>query len=225
MIPWEYLESAQVPGNGGELSLYRRGEEFSIRAGNRQLMNSRVHGSEEALAELACARVAGRPAPRVLIGGLGMGFTLAAVLRGLGAEGRVVVAELVPAVVAWNRGHLAALAGLPLQDARVTIQEVDVAQIFRATRQAYDAILLDVDNGPEALGRQENNWLYARPGLEAAHAALRPAGVLAVWSAAPNQVFAQRLRRVGFTVDEVHVPARSCGKGRRHTIWLAGRAG
>ena len=188
-------------------------------------MNSRVHGSEEALAEMAFTRIVGHPAPRILIGGLGMGYTLAAALRGLGAEGRVVVAELVPAVVAWNRGHLAALAGHPLQDARVTIQEVDVAQIFRATRQAYDAILLDVDNGPEGLARRENDWLYARPGLEAAHAALRPAGVLAVWSAAPNQVFAQRLRRVGFTVDEVHVPARSAGKGRRHTIWLAGRAG
>lgn len=224
MIPWEFLERAQVPSNGGELCLYRRGEEFSIRVGHRQLMNSRVHGSEEALAELACARIAGRDRPRILIGGLGMGFTLAAALRGLGAEGRVVVAELVPAVVAWNRGCLAALAGHPLQDARVSVQEVDIAQILRAARQAYDAILLDVDNGPEALGRQENDWLYARPGLEAAHAALRPAGVLAVWSASPSQVFVQRLRRVGFTVDELHVPARSSGKGRRHTIWLAVRS-
>ena len=150
-------------------------------------------------------------------------FTLAAALRWLG-EGRVTVAELVPTVVAWNRGPLAALAGHPLQDARVTVQEIDVAQILRATHQAYDAILLDVDNGPEGLARRENDWLYARPGLEAAHTALRPAGVLAVWSAAPNQDFARRLRRVGSTVDEVHVPARSSGKGRRHTIWLAGRA-
>lgn len=223
MIPWEFLESAQVPGKGGELGLYRRDTEFSIRVGNRELMNSRLHGSEEALAELACARIAGRPRPRILIGGLGMGFTLAAALRRLG-DGRVTVAELVPTVVAWNRGPLAALAGHPLRDARVTVQEVDVAQILRATHQAYDAILLDVDNGPEGLARRENDWLYARPGLEAAHTALRPAGVLAVWSAAPNQVFARRLRRVGFTVDEVHVPARSSGKGRRHTIWLAGRA-
>jgi spermidine synthase len=223
MIPWEFLESAQVPGDGGELCLYRRGAEFSIRVGNRELMNSRVHGSEEALAELAYARIAGRPRPRILIGGLGMGFTLAAALRRLGTEGHVVVAELVPAVVTWNRGHLAALAGHPLQDARVTVQEVDIAQILRTTRQAYDAILLDVDNGPEGLARRENDWLYARPGLEAAHAALRPAGVLAIWSAAPNQVFAQRLRRAGFTVDEVQVPARSSRKGRRHTIWLGRR--
>jgi spermidine synthase len=224
MIPWEFLESAQVPGNGGELCLYRRGAEFSIRVGNRELMNSRVHASEEALAELACARVADRPRPRVLIGGLGMGFTLAATLHRLGPEGRVVLAELVPAVVAWNRGPLAALAGHPLQDARVIVREGDVAKILRETSQAYDAILLDVDNGPEGLARRENDWLYARPGLEAAHAALRPAGVLAVWSAAPNQVFVQRLRRTGFTVDEIHVPARSSRKGRRHTIWLAARA-
>jgi len=224
LIPWEFLESARVPGNGGEICLYRRGEEFSIRVGNRELMNSRVHGSEEALADLAYARVAGRPRPRILIGGLGMGFTLAATLRRLGPDGRVAVAELVPAVVRWNRGPLADLAGRPLQDDRVTVHEVDVAQILRATSQAYDAILLDVDNGPEGLARKDNDWLYARPGLEAAHAALRPAGVLAVWSSGPNHVFVQRLRRVGFTVDEVHVPARDSRKGRRHTIWLAGRA-
>jgi len=224
MIPWLFLESAQVPGNGGELGLYRRGEEFSIRVGNRELMNSRVHGSEEALAAMACARIVGRFAPRILIGGLGMGYTLAAALRGLGTEGSVTVAELVPTVVAWNRGPLSALAGHPLQDGRVTVQEVDVAGILRAASQAYDAILLDVDNGPEGLARKENDWLYARPGLEAAHTALRPAGVLAVWSAAPHPVFAQRLRRVGFTADEVKVPARSSGKGRRHTIWLAVRS-
>jgi spermidine synthase len=224
MIPWVFLESAQVPGNGGELGLYRRGEEFSIRVGNRELMNSRVHGSEEALATMACARIADRIAPRILIGGLGMGYTLAAALRGLGSEGRVAVAELVPAVVAWNRGPLSALAGHPLRDGRVTVQEVDVAQILRAAHQAYDAILLDVDNGLEGLAWRENDWLYARPGLEATHTALRPAGVLAVWSSAPHQVFTQRVRRVGFAVDEVHVPARSSAKGRRHTIWFAVRS-
>ncbi len=223
MIPWVFLESAQVLGNGGELGLYRRGEEFSIRVGNRELMNSRVHGSEEALAELACARIAGRPRPRILIGGLGMGFTLAATLRHLPAEGRIAVAELVPAVVAWNRGPLAPLAGQPLQDARVTVRDADVAEMLREAGQAYDAIVLDVDNGPEGLARRENDWLYARPGLEASHAALAPGGVLAVWSAAPDPVFSRRLRRVGFAVDEVQVPARSSRKGRRHTIWLAGR--
>ena len=223
MIPWVFLESAQVPGNGGELGLYRRGAEFSIRVGNRELMNSRVHGSEEALAELACERIADRARPRILIGGLGMGYTLAAALRRLGPEARVEVAELVSAVVAWNRGPLADLAGRPLWDARVAVREADVAAILRATPEAYDAILLDVDNGPEGLARRENDWLYARPGLEASRAALAPGGVLAVWSAAPNPVFAQRLRRVGFAVDEVQVPARSSRKGKRHTIWLAGR--
>jgi spermidine synthase len=223
MIAWEFLESANVPGNGGELCLYRRGEEFSIRVGNRELMNSRVHGSEEALAELAHAMIADRPRPRILIGGLGMGFTLSAALRRLGPEGRVMVAELVPALVAWNRGPLAALAGEPLRDARVTVCEVDVAHVLRGARQAHDAILLDVDNGPEALVRKDNDWLYSRPGLEAAHAALRSGGVLAVWSAAPNHVFAQRLRRAGFTVDERHVPARTSHKGRRNTIWLAAK--
>lgn len=223
MIPWVFLESAQVPGSSDQLGLYRRGDEFSIRVGNRELMNSRIHGSEEALAEMACARITGRFTPRILIGGLGMGYTLAAALRALGTAGSVTVAELVPTVVAWNRGPLSALAGHPLQDRRVTVHEVDVSRILQAARQAYDAILLDVDNGPEGLARKENDWLYARPGLEAAHAALRPAGVLAVWSASPHQVFARRLRRVGFAVDEVHVPARSSGKGRRHTIWLAGR--
>lgn len=223
MISWELLDSAQVSGGGGELCLYRRGEEFSIRVGGRELMNSRVHGSEEALAEVAYARVVDCPRPRVLIGGLGMGYTLAATLRRLGPEGRVVVAELVPAVVAWNLGPLAGLSGRPLQDDRVTVREVDVAQILRAERRTYDAILLDVDNGPQSLVQKDNDWLYARPGLEAAFAALRPAGVLAVWSAGPNQVFAQRLRRAGFEVDEVHVPARGSGKGRRHTIWIAGR--
>jgi spermidine synthase len=223
MIPWEIIGSGQVPGSGEELRLYKRGEEFSIRVDSRELMNSRVHSSEDALAELACARVADRPRPRVLIGGLGMGYTLAAALHRLGAEGRVIVAELVPAVVAWNRGPLADLAGHALQDNRVTVREVDVARILEEGHQLYDAILLDVDNGPESLTVKSNTWLYARIGLEAAFAALRPGGVLAVWSAAPNRVFTQRLRRVGFEVDEVGVRARGPRGGRRHTIWMAER--
>ena len=203
--------------------MYRRGTEFSIRVGNRELMNSRVHASEEALAELACARLADRSRSRILVGGLGMGFSVGAALRRLGPESRVVVAELVPAVVEWNRGPLAPLAGHPLRDPRVSVHEGDVAELLRATHGTYDAILLDVDNGPEGLSRTANDWLYARPGLESAQAALRAAGVLAVWSAAPNQAFSRRLRRIGFTVDEVQVPAHSSRKGRRHTVWLAGR--
>jgi len=223
MIPWELIDSSQVPGTGGEIRLYRRGREYSIMVNGAELMNSRAHGSEDALAELACARIADRPAPRVLIGGLGIGYTAAAALKQLGADGRVVVAELVPAVVEWNRGPLSDLAGHPLQDARITVREIDVALILKAERQAFDAILLDVDNGPEGMTRKGNDWLYSRAGLEAAFAALRPAGVLAVWSAGPDQAFAKRLVHAGFEVEEVRVRARGAGRGERHTIWLAGR--
>jgi spermidine synthase len=224
MVPWEFLDSAPVPGSKAELRLYKRGGEFSIRLGRYELMNSRVHGSEDALAELACARVADRPHPHVLIGGLGMGYTTAAALRQLRADGQLVVAELVPAVVKWNRGPLADLAGRPLQNDRVTVRELDVAQILKVEHQTYDAILLDVDNGPEGLTRKDNDWLYSPAGLAAAFTTLRPAGVLAVWSASPNRAFAQRLRDAGFEVDEVHVRSRGPAKGSRHTIWLAGRS-
>lgn len=152
-----------------------------------------------------------------------MGYTTAAALHRLGADGQLLVAELVPAIVAWNRGPLADLAGRPLQNDRVTVREVDVAEILKIERAAYDAILMDVDNGPEGLTRKSNDWLYSRAGLEAAFTALRPAGVLAVWSASPDRAFTQRLRDAGFDVDEVHVRSRSSGKGARHTIWLAGR--
>jgi spermidine synthase len=224
MVPWELLDSAPVPGGKGELRLYKRGEEFSIRLDRCELMNSRVHGSEDALAELACARVADRCRPLVLIGGLGMGYTAAAALQRLRADGRLVVAELVPAVVRWNRGLLADLAGRPVEDERVTVREVDVAQILKAERETYDAILLDVDNGPEGLTRKSNDWLYSQAGLEAAFAALRPAGVLAVWSASANRAFAARLRAAGFAVDEVQARSRGPRRGARHTIWLAQRS-
>lgn len=228
MTPWTLLDTATVPGEfsgaGGVLRLYQRGTEFSIKAGNCELMNSRVHGSEDALAELACGRVAGRPQARVLIGGLGMGYTLAAALQHMGADAAVVVAELVPAVVMWNRGPLAQLAGQPLCDARVSVREQDVGQVMRAERAAFDAILLDVDNGPEGLTRKANDWLYGLEGLDAAYAALRPGGVLAVWSAGPEPVFAQRLRKIGFDVEEVRVRAHAGKRGARHTIWLATKA-
>jgi len=223
MIPWVLLDSAQVPGNGGELRLYQRGDEFSIRiVGHGELMNSRVHGSEDALAEHTCARLVGGSNTRLLIGGLGMGFTLAAALRHLDDQAQVVVAELVPAVVAWNRGPLGEQAGHPLQDPRVTVREGDVARSIEAEQQAYDAILLDVDNGPEGLTRRENDWLYSMDGLNAAYAALRPQGVLAVWSAGPDKAFLQRLQKVGFEVDEVRVRAHG-KKGARHIIWFARR--
>jgi spermidine synthase len=223
MMPWKLLDRAQMPESGEELRLYQRGREFSIRVDRHELMNSRVHGSEDALAELACARIAHRPGPRILIGGLGMGYTTAAALHRLGADGQVVVAELAPAVVAWNRGPLADLAGRPLHDARVTVREADVARILQAEQGAYDAILLDVDNGPACLTRKGNDWLYARAGLDAAYAALRAAGVLAVWSASSDRAFAKRLGRAGFVVTEVCVRARGPRGGGRHIIWLAVR--
>lgn len=223
MIPWERIDTSRAPGNGGELRLYRRGREYSIQVDGNELMNSRVHGSEEALAEFACARIAGRHSPVILIGGLGMGYTTAAALRRLGPNGQVVVAELVPAVVEWNRGPLADLAGYPLNDGRVTVREEDVARILRSEQGAYDAILLDVDNGPEALTRKGNNWLYSQAGLETAFSALRPMGVLAVWSAGPDQAFTRRLSQAGFQVREERVAARGKAGGNRHIIWLAGR--
>ncbi|MBA4374315.1 MAG: hypothetical protein C0402_15800 [Thermodesulfovibrio sp.] len=223
MIPWELLDRALVPGDGGELRLCRRGKEFSIRIDGQELMNSSAHGSEDALAELACTRVRSRSGARVLVGGLGMGYTLAATLRLLGEGGRVVVAELVPAVVAWNRGPLGVLAGHPLQDDRVTVREVDVAEILQSEQQAYDAILLDVDNGPDGLSRKANDWLYSGAGLKAAFSALRPEGILAVWSADPDRAFTRRLRAAGFGVEIVQARSRGPRKGGHHTIWLASR--
>jgi spermidine synthase len=223
MTPWILLDSAPVPGNGGQLRLYQRGDEFSIRiVGRGELMNSRVHGSEDALGEHTCARLVDRVKPRLLVGGLGMGFTLAAALREVGDQAQVVVAELIRAVVAWNRGPLGEQAGHPLQDARVTVREGDVAGLIKAAQHAYDAILLDVDNGPEGLTRKENDWLYGISGLNAAYAALRPQGLLAVWSAGPDQDFLQRLRKVGFAVEEARVRAHG-SRGARYTIWFARR--
>jgi spermidine synthase len=223
MIPWQLIDTAPIPGNEGELQLHRRGAEFSISIlGGGVLMSTRAHGSEDALARLACARIAGRPAPRVLIGGLGMGFTLAAALRHLGADAEVVVAELVPAVVTWNRNIFGEHAGHPLRDPRASVREGDVARVLLAGRQAFDAILLDVDNGPKGLTRRKNDWLYSTDGLTAAWAALRPQGVLAVWSAGPDRDFTARLHKVGFRVKQAKV--REHGKkGTLHTIWLAER--
>ncbi|MCK0207841.1 spermidine synthase [Starkeya koreensis] len=222
MIPWILLDTAPVPGGAGELRLKRRGAEFSIMAGATELMNSRLSGSEQALATLSCARLAGHPAPRLLIGGLGMGFTLRAALGEVGPEARIVVAELVPAVIAWARGPMAELFAGSLDDPRVSLHEGDVAEAIRAGRAGYDAILLDVDNGPGGLTRAANDGLYSPAGLGAARAALRPGGVLAVWSSAPDDGFTRRLRHAGFAVEEARV--RAHGKsGARHVIWLAVR--
>lgn len=223
MIPWKLLDTARIPGNGGELQRYQRGDEFSIRiVGGGVLMSTWAHGSEDALAELACKPIAARAAVRVLIGGLGMGFTLAAALRHLGTDALVEVAELVPEVVIWNQGALGEHAGHPLRDARAMVRAGDVAKFLKAARQTYDAILLDVDNGPEGLTRKKNDWLYSTDGLTASYRALRPKGVLAVWSAGPDRDFTSRLRKVGFEVREALVHEHD-DKGELHTIWLAER--
>ncbi len=225
MKPWNLIDSSEIPADGGELRLYQRGEEFSIVIrGEGELMSSRKHGSEQALAELGCRHLAGHALARVLIGGLGMGFTLAAALRQLGPDAEVTVAELVPAVAAWNRQYLGHLAAHPLDDPRSSVALGDVATLIKKGRDSYDAILLDVDNGPEGLTHRNNNWLYSSDGLQAAFTALRPGGVLAVWSAGPEPLFAERLRHLGFLVEEQRVRAHR-GKGATHTIWIARRDG
>ncbi len=223
MIPWVQLGAATVPDGGGELRLMRRGSEFSIMAGSIELMNSRLSGSEEALAAQTCARLGGRPAPKILIGGLGMGFTLRAALAALGADAVITVAELVPEVVAWARGPMAALHGTSLTDPRVTIFEGDVGAVIGGAPARFDAILLDVDNGPEGLTRGSNDDLYDAYGLRQAHAALKPDGVLAVWSVGPNPPFAKRLGAAGYAVEDLRVRANGRGGGARHVIWLATR--
>jgi spermidine synthase len=219
MIPWEHLDSARVPG-GDELRLMRRGTEYSIMAGAIELMNSRLSGSEEALATLSGDRIRGRARPQVLIGGLGMGFTLRAALADLPADAGVTVAELVPAVVAWARGPMAHIFAGSLDDPRVTVREADVGELIRSGRAAWDAILLDVDNGPGGLSRAENDGLYSPAGLAAARKALRPGGVLAVWSSTPDTGFTRRLQKAGYAVEEAQVRAHR-GRGARHVIWLA----
>jgi spermidine synthase len=223
VIPWTLLDKAEVPG-GGELRLMRRGAEFSIMLGQNELMNSRLGGSEAALATIACARMGGGEAPRILIGGLGMGFTLRAALAAVGTEARIVVAELVPAVVAWARGPMGQVFGECLADPRVSIREADVGRLIRSASSSYDAILLDVDNGPEGLSRMANDALYDGPGLRAARTALNPGGVLAVWSSGPDAKFTERLRNAGFAVDEVRARANASRGGARHLIWIAMRA-
>jgi spermidine synthase len=222
MIPWSHLDTAQVPG-GGELRLLRRGTEFSIKLDKNELMNSRLSATEQALATIACEKIRTRARPRILIGGLGMGFTLRAALVVLGQQAQIVVAELVPAVVAWARGPMAKLFGDSLTDPRVRIRETDVDDLIRAARSDYDAILLDVDNGPEGMTRKANDRLYDRDGLAAAYRALRAGGVLAVWSSKPNAKFTARLCKTGFVVVENPVRAKGPQGGAQHFIWTATR--
>jgi spermidine synthase len=220
LIPWVEVDRTKVPGGGAELRLMQRGTEFSIMAGTAELMNSRLSGSEESLATLTLARIASRPAPMVLIGGLGMGFTLRAALSA-SSDARFVVGELVPAVVEWAKGPLSGVFAGSIDDARVSIVVNDIGRIIGSARAAYDAILLDVDNGPDGLSRESNDSLYSAKGLREAWVALRPGGVLAVWSSGPNPDFTKRLVRAGFAAEEAKVRANGKRGGARHVIWLA----
>lgn len=225
MLPWIQLATATAP-DGDTLRLMRRGDEFSIRLkGGNELMNSRLGSSEEALATLALDHLTNRPAPRVLIGGLGMGFTLRAALAVAPADARLIVSEIVPELVEWAGQHMAEVFGNCLSDPRVEVVTRDVGAMIREAAGVFDAILLDVDNGPEGLTRKGNDALYQESGLKAAHRALAPGGVLAVWSAAPVPAFAHRLSRCGFDVTTRTVRASTGKRGNRHTIWIASRTG
>jgi spermidine synthase len=222
MIPWIELDRTTLP-LGGELRLMRRGHEFSIKVGVAELMTSRLNASEAALATLAAEKLSCRTKPRVLIGGLGMGFTLRAAIGAFGAGAQIVVAELVPAVVRWARGPMADLFDSSLDKPGVEIVEADVAALIRAARPRYDAILLDVDNGPEGMTQAANDDLYSMRGLAVARAALSPGGVLAVWSEGPDRAFAKRFEKAGFSVEDKRVRAGGASGGPRHVIWLGVR--
>lgn len=220
MIPWLQIDTARVPGADVELRLMRRGAEFSMMLGQNELMNSRLSGSEEALATLACKRIEAVRCPDILIGGLGMGFTLRAALAMLGSGARIMVAELVPAVIAWAQGPMADIFGDSLADPRASVHAADVVDVIRSHPSAFDAILLDVDNGPDGLVRPDNNRIYSKAGLHNARKALRPGGILAVWSADKDPKFRRRMEDCHFEVEEVEVRARANGKGPRHVIWF-----
>ena len=220
----EWIGSAKVPG-GADLTLYRRGKDYMIVLDRNELMSSRMSGSEEALANFTCDRLGSRARPHLLIGGYGMGFTLRAALARLDGGGQVTVAELVPEIIEWARGPMTELAAGCLDDPRVRLVQADVADVIAEARGSYDAILLDVDNGPDGLVREANDRLYSAQGIAASIAALRPGGILAIWSAGPDPAFSRRLARAGLSVDEVVVRARSNGKGPRHVIWFATKRG
>jgi spermidine synthase len=221
MKHWTHLGVAIIPGTDKTLSLFQGKDDFHIKiSGGHELMSTRKHGSEDALGSLPCRRLRDAETARVLIGGLGMGFTLAAVLAAVGLQAEVTVAELIPEVVEWNRGPLGERSGYPLSDPRTRVEVIDVAKLLRSSNACYDVIALDVDNGPEGLTTRSNNWLYTIAGISAAQNALRPHGILAYWSAGVDQAFHERLRSCGLMVEERMVYAHG-NKGARHTIWLA----
>jgi spermidine synthase len=221
MRHWNQLGEAAIPNTDQSLYLYQGKDDFFIKlSGGYELMSTRKHASEDALGSLPCRRLKHSESARVLIGGLGMGFTLAAVLAEVGSKAEVTVAELIPEVVEWNRGPLGERSGYPINDSRTRIHVGDVVKLLRKSSACFDVIALDVDNGPEGLTKSTNDWLYSMSGIAAAQDALSPVGILAYWSADPDQAFHDRLRRCGFMVEEVTVFAHG-KKGARHTIWLA----
>jgi spermidine synthase len=221
MLPWQHLASARVPGGADEMRLYQRGTEYSIRVGAYELMNSRQHASEDTFATAVCERLGTRDPVSILIGGLGMSFTLAAVLATCGAHARIDVAELVPEVIEWNRGPLAHLTGRAASDPRVWIHEADVATLIQRASGQYDAILLDVDNGPAALTAPGNDRLYSTRGLRAAARAMKAGGLLAIWSSTTDAAFKARLAASGWDAEELHVRGHTKHRGPRYVIWIA----
>ncbi|WP_226661186.1 hypothetical protein [Microbulbifer aggregans] len=226
MKPWIELGTAQIPNDGGTLKLRRRDQEFSISlSGVRgELMNSRAFNSEQQLSVLGCTHLKNHKNARVVVGGMGMGYTLAAALDAVPSSAEVIVADLIPDVVEWNRGPLGECAGRPLDDSRVVVHIGDVGELLADHNSVYDAVLLDVDNGPEGLTHSDNNWLYSVDGTSAIYSSLTPGGVLAVWSASPDTTYVHRLKKAGFRVEVKMVRERP-GKGARHTIFLAKKAG
>ena len=229
-VPVEFVDFAPIPG-GGALHLMRRGSDFSIQYGDEELMGSMVRHSEQALATLTCERLAANGGEtgrdrggRLLIGGLGMGFTLGAALSAWGPTASIVVAELVPQVIAWAKGPLAHIFGDSLSDPRVFLQVADVHDVIERATASFDAILLDVDNGPDGLIQLANDRLYCNWGLRAAHAALRPGGVLAVWSSYTDEDFFKRLQAAGFDVEEIRIETDAYEDDTHYTIWLASKA-
>lgn len=221
MTVWQLLDTALVPGSRSELRLRQRGAEFAIEIGGEELMNSRVHDSEDRFSQLGCALLSGRTRPRVLIGGLGMGYSLRAALESLPVEAEVIVAELVPEVVAWNRDQLGHLADHPLRDPRVSLHLIDVAELLCEAEAAYDLVLLDVDNGPEGLTRAQNDWLYGMAGLSVLRGVLGSQGIVGFWSSGRADEFVRRLMASGFAVTETTVPAAVGCYGIEHTMWFA----
>ena len=227
MRHWTHLGDAPIPGSDEILGLYQGKDDFHITIrrgksgrGGGELMSSRKHASEDALGRLPCAVIKDRPQARVLVGGLGMGFTLAAALEVLGKDATVVVGELIPEVVEWNRGPLGECSGRPLEDPRTDVHVGDVVKLLKTSPNSFDAIALDIDNGPEGLTTRDNDSLYSTSGINTAKAALKPGGVLAYWSAGPDKAFVNRLRQAQLKVQEHQVYAHG-NKGVKHTLWVA----